>query len=360
MKRLFSVSLVSVTLLAAAVLTQDRSITSYYKVSAEAGYINYVQGEATVETRSGSRSAANVEKVLAGEKIITSANSKVEVLLTPGSYLRLDSNSEAEFLDTSFENLKIKILAGVALFEIIATKDLSVSVLTPNAEFQLVKTGVYKFEIADNSTSLKVIKGSALVAGKNRVEKGRRAVLAIDGNVRVEKYNPNLEEEFELWSKTRSKYLAKINEKLERKLLRQSLLDSNWNWYDSFGLWIYNPRFGTYCFLPFGYGWHSPYGFAYTYDIWKLRLPVLPPMTTPSGSNPSDKTSKQDIPESITPPYMKVQKDLGKGTEIDVHPTVNFPTKTIPSTVSIPTVPSPVEQTPQIIVPSQRKGKDNN
>ncbi|MCS6873783.1 MAG: FecR family protein [Pyrinomonadaceae bacterium] len=351
-------------------LAQDRSKNLHYKISAEAGYINYIEGQVAVENTLGEvKLASEIEKVRAGEKIKTSADSKAEILLTPGSFVRLDANSELEFMNTSFENLKVKLWTGSALFEVIATKDIAVYVYVPNKEFRLTKTGVYRVDASsDGSAALKVIKGHAFV-GQTKVEKNQKATITSNGQVKVEKLSVEQREAFEQWSKQRSKYLAKINESLERKLLKESLLNSyqrSWNWYDSFGLWIYDPRFRLYCFLPFGYEWKSPYGFVYTYDIWLLRLP-LPPITTPTGNPRSTNlpsgggsTTKDETPSNtLVPPYIKVQRDLGRDIDdrdVDVRRPGITP---MPSVVPAP--PITVDTTPTIIIPSQtqRKGKDN-
>ena len=61
-----------------------------------------------------------------------------------------------------------------------------------------------------------------------------------------------------------------------RTAVMQGFLGRQWNFMSSFGLWIYNPRFGGYCFLPFGSGWNSRYGFGYGSgmdggSIWIIR-----------------------------------------------------------------------------------------
>jgi hypothetical protein len=45
-------------------------------------------------------------------------------------------------------------------------------------------------------------------------------------------------------------------------LLDEGFLGGRWNFLNSFGLWIYSPFMGGYSFMPFGYGWCSPYGMA--------------------------------------------------------------------------------------------------
>ena len=83
--------------------------------------------------------------------------------------------------------------------------------------------------------------------------------------------------------------------------------------YNSFGLWVYDPQFGRHCFLPFGYGWSSPYGYGFGTDIWWYRLPqavYYPPVyrtpvagTPPTGgTNPPVGTPPRQNPPAGTPP----------------------------------------------------------
>ncbi|MFN3330812.1 MAG: FecR domain-containing protein, partial [Pyrinomonadaceae bacterium] len=105
--------------------------TLLYKVSAEAGPVNYVEGEVTLVNELGVRNLTKGDRVSIEDKVRTGANGKVEILLNPGSYVRLAGNSEFEFLDTSLDNLQLRLNKGTAIFEVFATKDFKVTVLTP-------------------------------------------------------------------------------------------------------------------------------------------------------------------------------------------------------------------------------------
>ncbi len=372
-----------ILLLAFAVITKSQTRDSLlYKISAEAGPVNYVEGEVTVSNELDIRSLVKGDKVLIGDKVRTAANAKAEILLNPGSYIRLAENSEFEFLNTSLDDLQLRLNKGTAILEIFATKDFKVSVLTPKAEVSLTKTGVYRFDINDSGEgTLKVWKGIAQV-GHLKIAKRQKAVLS--DQVMVAKFSHDGKDQIERWSKDRSKYLAKLNSQLERKTLRDSLIASHnsWSFYDSFGLWVFTPRFGVYCFLPFGYGWQNPYGFWFVYDIWSIPLPAYifyprtsslrpaisgkanVPATVPrNASGGTEKPNPVETPP-IVPPFMKIQKDVGITREIPtrIDSKIEMPIPVLiqkPSANPIPTtVPSAPDITPSIIVPPSRK-RDN-
>ncbi|GIU82805.1 MAG: hypothetical protein D6687_05225 [Acidobacteria bacterium] len=357
--------------------------TLLYKVSAEAGPVNYVEGEVTLVNELGVRNLTKGDRVLIEDKVRTGANGKVEILLNPGSYVRLAGNSEFEFLDTSLDNLQLRLNKGTAIFEVFATKDFKVTVLTPKVEVSLIKTGVYRLDIGENGKcTIKVWKGIAQ-ASNLKIEKGRKAVIS--NQFEIAKFSRSETDEIERWSKDRSKYLAKINSELERRTLRDSLIASytNWDFYNSFGLWIFAPRLGSYCFLPFGYGWQSPYGFWFGFDIWTIPLPAYifyprqpsiqpntasgSPTVTPPNNLPATRKTDQVETPPIVPPFMKIQKDVG------IIPPDSFPTRidsktNAPTPVLVPnpsvspvptTVPSTNDTTPSPVIMTPTRKRDN-
>lgn len=267
---------------------------SKYVISAEAGGVNYVEGNVTVQRdNETSGYLLKGDEIGIGEVIETDADGKAEILLNPGSYARLGGDTSFEFLDNSFENLQLKLNRGSAIFEVLTTDGIYVSVATPKASFDIVKSGVYRVDVlADGTGKLEVWKGRAQIGeGKEgKVKKGRTAT--IDGDdVAIAKFDRGDRDSFEEWSKDRSKMLARANSRFERGNIRGPLISSfymnRWNLYDSFGVWIYDPFWGMYTFLPFGYGWASPYGYRYRRDLWYCRLPRSiyyepPPRRTPT------------------------------------------------------------------------------
>ena len=96
-----------------------------------------------------------------------------EVLLNPGSYLRVGTNSAFKFVTTDLEDLKIDLSAGTAIFEVIANDDFRVSVKMPKQHVFLTQTGVYRLDVtADGNSRLAVFKGEAFVGPKS-ADKGR-------------------------------------------------------------------------------------------------------------------------------------------------------------------------------------------
>lgn len=276
---IFTLAILSVTF----AYGQDRTLRAAagdkWLISAEAGGVNHVEGTVGVVRANGTNGRLlKGDSVEVGDRISSDANGKAEILLNPGSYLRLAGNSAFEFKTTSLENLQLKLDRGSALFEVYATNDFRVVVTTPKSDVNLIESGVYRIDVLEDGTSrLEVWKGKAEVAGMT--VKGGKVAVSAQGPVAVNKFDRDEKDEFELWSQDRSKDLAKATDQLRnrevRTALMRSFLGGRWNMYDSFGLWIYDARFGRYCFLPFGYGWSSPYGYGLGSGIWWYQLPTV-------------------------------------------------------------------------------------
>ena len=297
---------------ASPTFSQNRTLSSAagdkWVITAKAGGVNYVQGDVNVTRQAGkSGLLLKGDAVDVGDQVSTGANGRVEVLLNPGSYLRVDENSAFQFKTTELEDLQILVTRGSVMLEVFAANDFKVAVSTPKQNYDLVDTGIYRVDVAtDGNARIEVWKGKAEVG--DAVLKGGRAASELDGQVAVAKFDRDERDGFENWSRDRAKELAKAKDSLRDKTLRTSLMQSflggRWNMYNSFGLWVYDARFGRHCFLPFGYGWSSPYGFGFGADIGWYGLPqavYYPPIyRRPNTSNPP--TTGGTTPPVGTPP----------------------------------------------------------
>jgi hypothetical protein len=319
------------------------STSDLYVISAKAGGVNYVEGKVVVagkNNRSGYLLKGDTVEV--GDKVSTGADGKAEILLNPGSYIRLAENSSFEFLTTSLDNLRLKLNGGSAMFEVIADDEFKIAVKTPKADFSIITSGVYRVSVLnDGSGKIAVWKGKAQIGDFNytEIKAGREAVVN-GSQVAIEKFDRDEKDALENWSKTRAKDLAKVNSRLQRQDIRNTLISgfgaSRWNMYNSFGLWVFDRSFGSYCFLPFGYGWNSPYGYSYGRDLWYFRLPrVIYTQSPPSGG--TTVAGKSKTRQIINPPmpYEKIQTTVDRNKSERIIDNSQFPSS-IPSQSSAP------------------------
>ncbi len=317
------------TLASAEVYAQNETLTAAagdrYVISAKAGGVNFVDGGVAVARKNGrSGYLTKGDKLDIGDKVSTGAASKVEILLNPGSYLRLGDNARFEFITTSLDDLQLKFESGSAILEVFAGDDFQVALSTPKSKFLLVESGVYRLDILPGGVErLEVWQGSARAAeDTGLIKRGRSATTTASGSALIAKFDRDEKDALDVWSKARSKDLAKLTGKLNRDMVRTALMRSflgrGWNMYNSFGLWIYEPRFGGYCFLPFGNGWGSPYGYGYGSHIGWYNLPPVvwyPPSgggSTGGSTNPPANTPVASAGDRApVPPFVRMQENMG-------------------------------------------------
>lgn len=306
---------------AAAVTAQTGAISAAagdkYLISAKAGGVNYVSGPVGVVRSVGkSGHLLKGDNLEIGDRVSTGADGKVEVLLNPGSYLRMGGSSAFEFKSTSLDDLSIRLDSGSAIFEVFATEDFVVTVNTPKTKFSLVDSGVYRIDVESAGTGkLEVWKGKALVNDSAEFVKAGREAALKGNSVAIAKFDRDEKDALDLWSKERAKELANITGQLARNTMRTALMRSylgrQWDIFSSFGLWVYDPWRRSHCFLPFGLGWGSPYGYGFGNSIWYYNLPGVI-FTPPAGGGPvrnisTVKPGRVIDNTPVRPPFAQVQ-----------------------------------------------------
>jgi hypothetical protein len=232
-----------------------------YVVSARAGVVNLVDGEASVRKF---KPFATPEMLISGDEletgdiVSTAQSARAEILLNPGCYLRLGERSEFMFLfDELSSESRIRLLRGSAVIEASAMDNLLV-VEAPHGTVRIVRIGLYRFNVAaDGKTDVVVRKGLVLI-GRTEVKQGKQTT--VDGGVPVvASFHENVGDELDVWSKERARTLIAANKTLSKRGMKGSLgmgFVSN--------TWIYDPFFRCYTFLPYTAGFSSPYGWGYS------------------------------------------------------------------------------------------------
>lgn len=395
MRTVFDRFAVVISIVAAFAITsfaQDRVLSAAagdkYVISAKAGGVNFVEGTVSVARKNGQSGVLlKRDELEIGDRVSTGADGKVELLLNPGSYVRVGGNSAFEFRTTALSDLNLVVHSGSAIFEVFASDDFIVNVHGPKSKFVLVDSGVYRLDVDGDESKLSVWKGKARVGSETgEVMKGGRESTVEGGQVVVAKFDRDDKDELDTWSKARSKDLSKMIASLDRNNVRNSLMRSylggRWNMFNSFGLWVYDPFWGSHCFLPFGYGWSSPYGYGFgRYIGWYELPPVIyyprnpGPVTrppgggTPTAPGPVDRRQGNGrLPTSGPPPFTRIHKQEGRGT---IFPSERgggrfpsggggrFPsreTRTSPPLIpSFPSSPAPSKSDSGSVIPVKRR-----
>ncbi|HEY4047829.1 MAG TPA: hypothetical protein VGM27_13280 [Acidobacteriaceae bacterium] len=227
------------------------------------GTINYVEGSADLAGQPITMQSVRSVEVGPGQTLVTNQG-KVEVLLTPGIFLRLGENSAIQMISPDLTNTTVALTRGEAMVEVdqIFSQN-KVQVLVGDVSTQLLKPGLYGFDAGRNR--LAVFDGKAAVReGDNQfiVVKGHRDfALAANDDVKPQKLNVSASKGDDLykWSSLRSQYLAESNSDIAGEYAGVSGFVPGWYW---------DPYFVNYTYIgagpffsPFGWGFYPPYFF---------------------------------------------------------------------------------------------------
>lgn len=270
-----------IALVCGAVSASAQQNRSEYIISAKAGQVNFVSGSVAVRRQDASawRTLTAEDRLEIGDHVKTGSNGRVEVLLNPGSFMRVGESTELELSNSSVVRPQLKMIAGSIVIEASLDSEQNIEIATPHTGVTLVRSGIYRINAfaATNSTEVLVRKGRALVGNAATLVKGGKTIM-VGGNgatSEVAKFEGKNKDALDLWSRERASALLESNRKLARSRDLSRVL-AGFNSDDLFrygrlGLWVYNPALRCYGFLPFyadltspyGFGYYSPFGYSY-------------------------------------------------------------------------------------------------
>jgi len=268
------------------------SAPSDHPDTAAPGMINYVEGEAKIGSQTlSSKSVGKVE--LETGQTLNTRNGRVEMLLTPGVFLRLGQDTSVTMVSPSLTNTKVKIDTGEATAEVDeyhSQNNLMVQV--DDATAYLVHDGFYDFD--PQQGLIRVLKGQAVVLRNDmhvRLNAGRQVELFPESaNLKKAEFNVGeykKQNPLYSWSKLRSQYLAEANVN-EAPYLYNGWSGygpawgwgAGWGWGPGWGMgwyggpgWFWNPWFMSYTFIPGGGIQYSPFGWGFYSPRYVDRAP---------------------------------------------------------------------------------------
>lgn len=244
-------------------------------ISAQAGLINHTLGRVLVNGSAVEAGGTRFPLVKKGE-VLATEEGRAEVLLDPGTFLRVGERSSFRMLSASLTSWQIELTQGSFVLEMggeirrdapaLVSKDFTLSPL---------KRGVYRIDL--EPPSIRVFEGEALVeAGSAKWKLGKGRMLAFDGAWAAARFNRDADDELDRWSARRASYLAQAN--LHAAAIRQT---------GPFGMevsragyWVLNPYFGMLTFVPLSGAYNSYYGFSF-YSLQRAMEVLYPPQPLP-------------------------------------------------------------------------------
>jgi hypothetical protein len=233
-------------------------------VSARPGTLNYVEGHASVEGRQLASGSGNTS-LQAGEALST-ADGKAEILLTPGIFLRIGSNSTVRMVSPNLTQTEIRLEQGRANVEVDQIYQQNrILVDLPNGQTQIMKKGLYAFDAGNSTVSVfdgqaNVYPGSDLQADIKPIEvKGGRQLVLTGDVERPQRFNKDeAQDELYKWGSLRSQYLGEANLSLASEYAGSAGFYPGWYWAGSPYGYTWLPGNGL-LWNPYGFGFYSPY-----------------------------------------------------------------------------------------------------
>ena len=265
--------------------TQNRE---KFVISAKAGGVNAVTGRASMLPHGNGewRQLTIREDLEAGDLVKTEVDGRVEMLLNPGSYLRVGENSEFELSDNSLENLELRLIKGTAIVEVTGAddEDLFIGITTPHTRMSIVRRGLYRVSVVPgDNTELIVRKGRVMLEGSHtKVNGGNKVVFSSNSFsvAKLENADKKKVDALDGWSKDRAQALAKENSRINDRTLNAlassfNLTSFNDDWFSQSlfrqrrsGFWLYSSGSTCYTFIPYFRRYGSPYGGGYSRSIF--------------------------------------------------------------------------------------------
>jgi hypothetical protein len=208
------------------------SLANSQKVESFEGFVtgirpNAVSGEVFYQRKDATFPLESGLELEQGDFIRSSAGGYAELLLQPGNYLRVGSETECQIFSDRHDKMRLKLTRGVLIIELLAREtdyfwsglwsdsNELIRVITPDAEVFISHPGVFRINTTTNGhTEMVVREGEAVING-NRLKKSRRAVTA-NGDVTITETGAKVEDKFDTWSRERAAQLVQENKLLKK------------------------------------------------------------------------------------------------------------------------------------------------
>ncbi len=131
-------------------------------ISAHSGVVHYVEGDVTIDGAGIHPRFAEFPDLKDGQ-VLATEEGRVEVLLTPGVFLRLAENSSVRMISNSLVDTRVEVVSGSALVEageLLANN--AVTFESHGAQIAIPKKGLYRIDA--DSARLQVYDGQAIVS----------------------------------------------------------------------------------------------------------------------------------------------------------------------------------------------------
>jgi DUF971 family protein len=233
-------------------------------ISARAGMVNYVEGQVRLDSKAVETKFGVFPQMKNGSELRTE-DGRAEVLLSPGSFLRVAENSGVKMVSDRLTDTRLEFLSGSAVVECAELgKDDALTVTYKDATIALLRNGLYRVD--SDPPELKVYDGEASVTRDGKTVNVKHShLLPLEGEAVARKFDDQAGDSLTSWARRRSQYVAVANVSAAREAGQYGSWGSNsWAWNPYYGMYTYVPMSGTYSNY-WGYRFWSPADAYYIY-----------------------------------------------------------------------------------------------
>jgi hypothetical protein len=248
--------------------------TDNVRRTAVPGTLNYVEGQASIENQNLDPKDVGTATLQNGQ-VLETGNGKAEILLTPGVYLRVGSNSAVRMDSNGLADTRVSLQQGEAMMEVdelYGQNDLRVS--QPGADTRVEQKGLYDFDASDQQ--IRVFDGKAAVTADDRkiTVKKNHAVSLASAKIKATEFDKKevtQNDDLYRWSSLRSEYLSEANADAAQRYYVNGWYGPGW-WGPG---WYWDPWYAGFTFLPASGYFYSPFGWGFYSPLMVWRSPYV-------------------------------------------------------------------------------------
>jgi FecR protein len=185
-------------------------------ISAHSGLIHFSDGSVFLDDQRLEQKTGKFDQINNGSELRTQ-DGRAEVLLTPGTFLRVGANSAIRMVSNQLDDTRVELLSGSAVLDqgSDTLANTSVTILYNLDQVHIKKAGRYRFD--SEPPQVKVERGDAEVTADGKsIEAGEGFVVPFEGKLTARKLlsdsHVNAADDLDNWSAARDNSVAENNQ----------------------------------------------------------------------------------------------------------------------------------------------------
>ncbi len=190
------------------ILTASSQLSAQAVISTHSGLVNYHEGSVFVDDQPLDQKFGTFSSLKDGSTLRTEKG-RVEVLLTPGVFLRLDENSAVRMLSNTLTDTRVEFLRGAAIVDSNQAAPGNSLVLVYKAyQLRFPKPGVYRLDSETEVFETYTGEAEILTAGQpaKTIDESHQFFFGI--GTETNKYGDGAIDNFSEWARNRAETLA--------------------------------------------------------------------------------------------------------------------------------------------------------